>query len=486
VSKDAAPNPGGPTPPGPSSAAQNNLLIIDEGFDTTVDDLVGKVIGSYTVMCAMAMATPNPVPAPAVDDEADAGADSSSGAAPDADDGAIDRFAIEKGQFVAALAERDESCHLAPGIAAKPDPLSQFASRRTAWNRAMRASLSEATVMAAEDAQQIVDAMQAQTMDFPYHGTTTAGAIAHGAPDVRLVLIERQLGSMATLQASFSCLVQSELDDEVRLLSDPDVQLAYVNRPTDRIDLDVNLAAAEHRVALVNQSFGPAARVTIEALQKSQSCPTIDLGPYFSVLGQLEHAYARAQALPGALTVVAAGNDGARLDGPADSLDCAPDDPGQLMVGSDTLDDAISGFSNFGACVDLFAPGEWVVTPTAGGWLMPVEGTSYSAPLAVRSLSQSAPQPFAVETARASLLARLRFGRYLSVTDFPVDLFYRPAAPLPLSRALTSSTGASGLTTRPARAGPPFRIASRLPSTLVWSRAWRPIMALREIRRGQH
>jgi hypothetical protein len=50
---------------------------------------------------------------------------------------------------------------------------------------------------------------------------------------------------MATLQGGFSCLMQSELDDQVRLLSDPDVQFAYVNRPADRIDLDVNLAAAE-------------------------------------------------------------------------------------------------------------------------------------------------------------------------------------------------------------------------------------------------
>ena len=79
----------------------------------------------------------------------------------------------------------------------------------------------------------------------------------------------------------------------------------------------------------------------------------------------------------GMTTVVAAGND--NIDACAKSPARVP---GALTVGASTEDDARASFSNYGNCVDLFAPGTniasaWYTSPTAGAYS---SGTSESAP----------------------------------------------------------------------------------------------------------
>jgi len=128
------------------------------------------------------------------------------------------------------------------------------------------------------------------------------------------------------------------------------------------------------------------------------------------------------------LTVQAAGNDGAQIDSITDALDCDRGDPLNLSVGSLALDGTVSTFSNHGACVDLYAPGESVITPVAGGWYFAVDGTSFSAPLAARALSLAATAPFDPAQARQQLLAQnAATGEQLPPAAFPGDFFYQPA-----------------------------------------------------------
>jgi hypothetical protein len=126
------------------------------------------------------------------------------------------------------------------------------------------------------------------------------------------------------------------------------------------------------------------------------------------------------------LLTKAAGNENARLGGPADSLDCRPGDAAQLLVGSYGLDEERTSFTNFGPCVDAYAPGELVIAPLPGDWLMLLSGTSFSAPLVSRLLATTSPAPFAVASARASLLALREPNGDIAKRYFPQDLLYDP------------------------------------------------------------
>jgi len=107
------------------------------------------------------------------------------------------------------------------------------------------------------------------------------------------------------------------------------------------------------------------------------------------------------------------------------------------LIGSYGYRGAHSSFTNFGQCVDAYAPGENVIGHLPGDWLFPLAGTSFSAPLVVRWLSMTAPRPFAPATARADLVATREPDRNLLASHFPADLLYDPSG-----RAYAGATGA--------------------------------------------
>jgi serine protease len=77
----------------------------------------------------------------------------------------------------------------------------------------------------------------------------------------------------------------------------------------------------------------------------------------------------------GIVTVVAAGNSNADACGfsPARA-------PNAITVGSTTINDARSGFSNFGSCVDLFGPGSAITSTWLNGGTNTISGTSMASP----------------------------------------------------------------------------------------------------------
>lgn len=89
----------------------------------------------------------------------------------------------------------------------------------------------------------------------------------------------------------------------------------------------------------------------------------------------------------GVVVVVAAGN-GDNSGRPIDACRISPaDEPIALTVGAVTIDDMISPFSNFGPCLDVFAPGGSNQRPVVGAWYTSPtaynreKGTSMASPL---------------------------------------------------------------------------------------------------------
>ena len=90
----------------------------------------------------------------------------------------------------------------------------------------------------------------------------------------------------------------------------------------------------------------------------------------------------------GVVVVVAAGN-GDNSGRPLDACRISPaDEQIALTVGAVTIDDAISPFSNYGPCIDVFAPGGSTSRPVVGAWYSSPtsynseKGTSMASPLA--------------------------------------------------------------------------------------------------------
>jgi subtilisin family serine protease len=163
-------------------------------------------------------------------------------------------------------------------------------------------------------------------------------------------------------------------------------------------------------------------------------CPTpVDLSAYVALIDKMTNDHNATLKEPAVLTVQAAGNDGAEIDSGSDSISCDLGDPKSLLVGAyNPTSLARNGFSNYGACVDVYAPGQAIVVEYAGGWVTWASGTSFAAPLTARYASMTATSPFDPTTARTAVVANSDpTSHFLPVSAFPSDFFYLPGTSYP-------------------------------------------------------
>jgi len=399
--------------PQSDAGQQQNVMVIDQGIDLTASDLQGRVAATYTETC--------------VDDSSDAG---SGGSGVVVDGGPA--FDALKQMYLAALSQPDDSCHLTTGISAKADPLASIAQYKSRWNAMVRANQSPSDAFTSTEIMKLMSPINTEFSSFGYHGTATSTTVAHENANVRLVLVERELGSESSLKTNFPCIAQSDINQTVDLLNDPQIYAASVNQ---RAEIDGELATAQttYDVGIVNESFGAASRETLEMLQQ-QNCPTtVDLSAYFALLDKMTNDHNATIQGPAVLTVQAAGNDGARIDTGSDSLSCDLGDPKSLLVGAyNPVSLAQNMFSNYGACVNVFAPGQAIVVEYAGGWLTWASGTSFAAPLTARYASMTATSPFDPTSERTAVVAKIDpTSHFLPVSLFPSDFFYLPGTTTP-------------------------------------------------------
>lgn len=410
-----------------SADPRENVLVIDDGFDPGSPALAGRVAAQHTVVCAQGEEPLEFLP------ERDGGAP----------------LEPRKAALLSLLRTRDERCRLRAGIDAEPDPLADISTYRPAWNRLVENDVPAESVFTPAQLQAIGRGRFLARGRF--HGTATAGLIAHANPGVRLVLVEIPLGPDDDDMKALPCPDQRELDDLQALFADPEVRTAYVQRPPARLDEELNALRVAHRIGLVNESFGFVSRETVEDVLASVGCPRVDLRPYFALRGSLEEERARAHPPAEALLAQAAGNDGSEVHGAGDLFECAGRGSPRLLVGAYDLAGLPSSFSNHGACVDVSAPGENVIAHLPGGWLMPLDGTSFSAPLLLRLVSlDRAGGPFTAAGARAALLAARDDRARIPLARFPRELFYDPER-LTATWALTRAGSPPAPRARPGR-----------------------------------
>lgn len=364
-------------------------MVVDDGIDPSLPALKAKLAGAYTIVCDGAQTSP--------EDGNEAG-----------------DFESLKRAMLAELATPDESCHLQVGIDAKAAFGGSIEDQRDRWNR----TLWNDDDPLVDELRPVRDLMSQYFAHGHFHGTSTAATASFAVPELRLVLVEQAILTMEEAKAELMCLEQDAIDRLVMVLSDAEVHDAYLAHPLPAVDWELAALRTAAGVGLVNESFSFPARFALEEMLRSLGCPRVELHAYFKVLHDLSWAFDRAHAEPGVLFVRSAGNGESALNDDDDGLQCRPGDPQQVLVGAYGAAGARSTFTNFGDCVDVYAPGEYVVAPLPGDWLTLLSGTSFSAPLTLRHILFSAPQPFHPESARAALLAERQPGGNLDVSLF--------------------------------------------------------------------
>jgi subtilisin family serine protease len=400
---------------------RRNVLVVDDGFDPTMVEFAGRVAAYYSIQCAHRAlqlpdddgSVPMPIPLDA------AGFD---GGASDGGSGLEQRRA----DLLVALQVKDTTCHLIPGVDPKPDPLAPVARYRDRWNRAIKANQFASRAFTASEYNELTAAQKALEKA-RFHGTATAGLIAHANPEVRLVLVEELLGSSEEISNDFTCFRQQDLDENVTLFSDPQVRQAYVDQPFSSLDDEFRALGERHHIGVSNESFGVLSRQRLDELQAAKGCIPVDMRPYFAVIGALDSARSLAHPDHDALLVKSAGNDHSMIDGPEDHRMCTASGTPRLIVGAYDDRGSLTEFTNFGNCVDLYAPGLHIITPIPGGWYLPLSGTSFSAPLTARLASLNPmPTPFTTAGARDVLLAMRDNRGRLPLHRFPREVLYDP------------------------------------------------------------
>ena len=469
-------------PPVPDDS-RHSVMVIDNGIDLTSAALQGKVAAAFTAVCDQTGATG---PGGSIPDLPDAGpgdggaGDGGAGDAGPGDGGAGDggaRFDELKAELIASLGVADETCHLREGIDPKTPFAVAFQNQRQTWNAALRDDTLPETGY-----EGLMSDLDMEIKSLPFHGTATAGTMAYGIPWLQMVLVELPIASPGEVNAMFTCPSQSDIDLVVALFSDPAVRAAYLARPLASLDRELAELRTSRGVSLVNESFGPITRYGFERLELRAGCRRVDIDGYFRVLGELERTYDQEHAEPGVLVVRSAGNDGALLNSGDDGPQCHPGDEHQVLVGAYGMDGERSSFTNFGDCVDVYAPGENIVAPIPGDWLTVLSGTSFSAPLVARLLALAAPAPFSPQTARA-FLQRLRLtNRNIAIGQFAPEQVFDVAVAAS-KRSLTaappsSSSGAAsrGAWAAPLSAAPPATAApavtTRALNRALWPLRW--------------
>lgn len=394
---------------GDKETAKHTILVMDEGFDTNVSLFAEKLEGSYTVAC-----------------DVDTPSGGSSSKTP------LD-FREAKATLWAELLQSDETCGLREGIKPKQDRFKAVSKFRSRWNDMILGRQYGDTLFQEKDFKTITDVMDSTFADpeFRFHGTATGGTIVRDNPYARLVLVETVFSGSKESENGYTCLNQDDINVLTRVLSDPDILNAYATRPLSRLRRDMDSLMNRHHVEFINESFGTTPRAVIDDLQNRNNCPPVDLRPYFAAWGGIHKEWEKGRPAFHALTLRSAGNHGVAVESSRSSFDCYERRDPFLMIGSYGPKYTRSTFSNYGGCVDLFAPGERVIAPLPGGWLYPMVGTSFSAPLVVRlasMLSGSGTDPFDAAAVRQRVISLLDGKLFIPRSSFPENATYEPGS----------------------------------------------------------
>ena len=382
-----------------------NIMIVDDGFNLNQEVFNDKILDQFTVDCSES------------EDMQDEG-DSTE----DLQELTLDeKFEKLKDEYIKGF-NQENPCKLEQSITYPENPqLFELVQYRDEWNRMLGNKASFNEIFSNENLTKIALVID----DVPHHGTTTASLIAYNNPNVKMVFLEVKLGDGSGPE---ECIIQEEVDLTVRVLRDPEIRDLYLNQEQNPVSKRLDEIVELHNIKLVNYSAASNPRSIIEEQNRQLGCEDVSLLEYFNEISSLDKALEEkrkneASSAIEPLFIQSAGNEGAQIDAYSDFLACSNESETSLLVGSNEFSGVRSDFSNFGQCVDVYAVGGSIVSSSLYGFLNIKSGTSYSAPIVSRYVSQHLAHLGTAKEMKVALKQLLDSDKNLP-ESFPVELAY--------------------------------------------------------------
>lgn len=397
---------------GGGAPTHHTVIVLDDGFDSSHEVFKNKIEAEYTITC---------------DKEQDDTID------PDAS------FEEQKQAVIADYASSKSPCSITEDIQFKADAgFAKILADRASWNEQVQAKAITFEDAKVEEIRKVIGGSAANVN---YHGTNTASLIAYQNPDVKLVLIQFDLRNPndGAVDSKDDCPKQDEIDAWVKLHQDPDVLKAYMDAPLSDADAKLLEIQVKHKTTLVNLSLGTPPRLKLQEQLEESGCGKLDFAEYYEIDGKITRDREAARYAAGVykgteptLIVQAAGNEGVKIDGDIDTTDCGDPANGTVMIGAVDYAGERTSFSNYGKCVQYYMMGQGVVVAAPEQFLDVADGTSFSAPLTVRLLSQKTRPEMTYEEKAAELAKLAGSGQVLSNGTFPDELAFDASAKIPV------------------------------------------------------
>jgi subtilisin family serine protease len=404
-------------PVGGDATKDHVILVLDDGFDLSHPVFASKVAGSYTIDCPETNAQ-------------------------DPEELFTLSFEQQKAAVIASLRNEDANCKLAAGINFRVNPkLQSIMPYRDRWNEQVKTKKIDP-----ELAKIILPILQDREGNYDFHGTATAGTIAYQNPEVKLVLVQRDLGGPEGSRGDTGpalCPSALRFERMVSIFEDAEVRKVFIERDPTASEKALHEVVVKHGITLMNYSAGIISREAYLKKLAADKCPVLDIRKYWQTYGALINERERFvhKTLGSStkyLTVQSAGNDGTRIDGFQDTFNCSDHQRDLMMVGATNFQGQTSAFSNFGNCVDVQTMGEAVVVAFPQGFLSVVDGTSFSAPVATRYIAKNFNGNTPPGDIIASLASRADANKTLPKEFWPAEIAYKDGSSQVSNYALSS------------------------------------------------
>ncbi len=350
----------------PSSLAEETIpvfenehvvMVVDSGFDPNFEVYKSKVIGRFTLTCALT--------------------------------GTEDHMAVMK-ELQEQIAKNSseplifgQKCYLSKEIAEldsqhlNPD----YAHLREEWNRHI-----EDNKLMPQELFSLYSKLKGKLEG--YHGTMVTSLIAYKNPKVRFVLVDFR--NLIKITHGYCPDIKANYKEGLSFLRDPSRRNILEEKAVLSEWQILDELARKYHVSMVNKSYGTT-RAYFNKVYLTCDEETRNLvNEYYYERSEISEKIARRMNIfyeqEPFLTLQSAGNESLEINSKKDFFECTHT-PKHIVIGSYASPKDRSYFSNYGECVDFYSPGSHIVSSIPSRFLVVINGTSFAAPLTVRYIS---------------------------------------------------------------------------------------------------
>ncbi len=259
-------------------------------------------------------------------------------------------------------------------------------------------------------------------------GTTLASILTYKNPNVGIILVDtRNRGIYFSSQCDE---IQKNYEEGLKILKDKNVE----NQLLEKADLSewkiLDTFAKRHRVTLLvkpnSLSKGDLKKHLLVDKKCSRSVYKAAKMFYTERSYIIEKIAKRLGIFYDQepfLTIQSAGDEATRIDSKKEFFDCSPSDNHIVVGACDSHSRKLFENTNYGKCVDFYAPGTHVIVNTPSNFLFWKDGSDFATALVARYITKEFMPRVKVTEVQKELNKRLNNERFLPFDSFEDQIF---------------------------------------------------------------